>query len=126
VAAHLAHAVGAHLDLLHVVPPSAAPYLPETGTNTVNVEAVLSQGTRLSTVLHDWETTLKGHGFERSSIMVQPGSAPEIILQRTRDDDYDLVIIGSESSPGHFPGSIANTVVRFADQSVLLVRARER
>jgi nucleotide-binding universal stress UspA family protein len=124
VAAQLAQAINARLQLLHVVPPSAAPYLPESGSNTVNVEAVLSQGTRLATVLHDWETTLKAHGFERSSIMVQPGSAPEIILQRTRDDDYDLVIIGSESSPGHFPGSIANTVVRFADQSVLLVRAR--
>jgi nucleotide-binding universal stress UspA family protein len=126
VAAQLAQAVGASLHLLHVAPPSATPYLPESGRNTVNVDAALAQGTRLSSVLHDWETTLKAHGFDRSAIMVQPGSAPEVILQRTREDDYDLVVIGSDSSPGHFPGSVANTVVRFADQSVLLVRARER
>ncbi len=122
----MAKASGASLRLLHVVPPSAAPYLPESGSNTVNVEAALAQGTRLSSMLHEWETMLRAQGFDRSAIMVQPGSAPEVILQRTRDDDYDLVIIGSDSSPGHFPGSIANTVVRFADQSVLLVRARER
>jgi nucleotide-binding universal stress UspA family protein len=126
VAAQLAKASGASLHLLHVVPPSAAPYLPESGSNSVNVEAALAQGTRLSSVLHEWEAMLKAQGFDRSAIKVQPGSAPEVILQRTREDDYDLVIIGSDSSPGHFPGSIANTVVRFADQSVLLVRVRER
>jgi nucleotide-binding universal stress UspA family protein len=126
VAAQLAQAIGANLHLLHVAPPSATPYLPESGSNTVNIDAALTQGTRLSTVLHDWENMLKAHGFDRSAIMVQPGSAPEVILQRTRDDDYDLVVIGSDSSPGHFPGSVANTIVRFADQSVLLVRAREK
>ncbi len=126
VAAQLAQAMGAKLQLLHVAPPSATPYLPESGSNTVNIDAALAQGTRLSSVLHEWEATLTAHGFDRSAIMVQPGSAPEVILQRTREDDYDLVVIGSDSSPGHFPGSIANTVVRFADQSVLLVRARER
>ncbi len=124
--AQLAQALGASLHLLHVAPPSATPYLPESGSNTVNVDAALAQGTRLSSVLHEWEATLKAHGFDRSAIMVQPGSAPEVILQRTRDDDYDLVVIGSDSSPGHFPGSVANTVVRFADQSVLLVRVREK
>ena len=124
VAAQLAQVMGAKLHLLHVAPPSAAPYLPESGSDTVNVEAVLSQGTRLSTMLHEWVNTLQAHGFDRSAIIVQPGSAPEVILQRTRGDDYDLVVVGSESSPGHFPGSIANTVVRFADQSVLLVRAK--
>jgi nucleotide-binding universal stress UspA family protein len=124
VAARMAQAIGARLHLLHVVPPSAAPYLPDSGANTVNVDAVLAQGTRLSTVLHGWESKLNAHGFDRSAIIVQPGSAPEVILQRTREEDYDLVIIGSESSPGHFPGSVANTVVRFADQSVLLIRAQ--
>ena len=124
-AAQFAQALGARLNLLHTVPPSAAPYLAESGSNLINVEAALGQGTRLSTVLHEWESTLKAHGFDRSAIIVQAGSAPEVILQHTREDDYDLVIVGSESSPGHFPGSIANTVVRYADQSVLLIRARE-
>ncbi|MBK8049047.1 MAG: universal stress protein [Anaerolineales bacterium] len=126
VAAQFAQAMGASLRLLHVAPPSAAIYLPESGGDKVNIEAVLQQGTRLSSVIHDWEQRLKAYGFDRSAIMIQPGSAPEVILQHTRDEDYDLVIVGSESSPGHFPGSIANTVVRFADQSVFLVRTRTK
>jgi len=35
-------------------------------------------------------------------------------------------VAGSESTPGHFPSSIANTLVRYVDQSVLLVRTRTR
>lgn len=62
---------------------SAAPYLPESGSNSVNVEAALAQGTRLSSVLHEWEAMLKAQGFDRSAIKVQPVST-EVILQRTR------------------------------------------
>jgi nucleotide-binding universal stress UspA family protein len=126
VAAQMAEAMGAELNLLHVVPPSAAPYLPDSGANTVDVDAVLQQGTRLSTVLREWEAKLNAHGFDRSAIIVQAGSAPELILQHTREGAYDLIVVGSESSPGHFPGSVANTVVRFADHSVLLVRTQAR
>ena len=106
------------------MPPSAAPYLSPESTTTIDVEIALSQGTRLSTMLHEWERKLEAYGFNRSSIILQPGSVPEVILQRVRDGDYDLVVVGSESSPGHFPGSIANTIVRYAEQSVLLVRIR--
>lgn len=126
LAAEFAQAIGAELQLLHVVPPSAAPYLADTGGKAIDVDAVLAQGTRLATVMRDWEAKLKLHGFARSDMLVQPGSAPEVILKQARDSDYDLLIVGSESSPSHFPGSIANTVVRFADQSVLLVRSKTR
>jgi nucleotide-binding universal stress UspA family protein len=74
--------------------------------------------------LHEWERKLEAHGFTRAAITLQPGSVPEVILQHTRDEDYDLVVVGSESSPGHFPGSVANTVVRYVEQSVLLVRVQ--
>ncbi len=124
VGAQFAQVTGAGLDLLHVMPPSAAPYLSPESTTTIDVETALSQGTRLSTMLHEWERKLEAYGFNRSSIILQPGSVPEVILQRARDEDYDLVVVGSESSPGHFPGSIANTIVRYAEQSVLLVRIR--
>ena len=124
VGAQFAQVTGASLDLLHVMPPSAAPYLSPEATPTIDVETALSQGTRLSIMLHEWERKLEAYGFNRSSIILQPGSVPEVILQRARDEDYDLVVVGSESSPGHFPGSIANTIVRYAEQSVLLVRIR--
>jgi nucleotide-binding universal stress UspA family protein len=124
VAAQLAEVLGAELKLLHVMPPSAAPYLGTTPSGAIDVETAVAQGTRLSKVIRQWEKQLRAHGFDRNCIILQPGSAPEVILQQTRDGDYDLIIAGTESSPGHFPGSIANTVVRFAEQSVLLVRAR--
>ena len=124
VGAQFAQALDARLDLLHVMPPSAAPYLSTDSGATMDVEAALTQGTRLSVVLHEWERKLEAHGFSRSSIILQPGSVQEVILQRSRDAGYDLIVVGSESSPGHFPGSIANTIVRYVEQSVLLVRIR--
>lgn len=122
VGAQFAQTLGAKLDLLHVMPPSAAPYLATDPSATMDVDKAIAQGTRLSAKLHEWERRLEAHGFARSAITLQPGSVPEVILQRARDGDYDLVIVGSESSPGHFPGSIANTIVRYVEQSVLLVR----
>ncbi len=124
VGAQFAQAIGADLDLLHVMPPSAAPYLSAEPDLPIDVETVLSQGTRLSSVLHEWERRLQEYGFDRSSIILQAGSVQEAILQRARERDYDVVVVGSESSPGHFPGSIANAIVRYAEQSVLLVRIR--
>lgn len=126
VGAQLAQVMNAKVHLLHVMPPSAAPYLSTGASPTFDVDTALSQGTPLSTMLHEWEHRLEGYGYDRSSIILQPGSVPEVILQRTRDEDYDLVVVGSESSPGHFPSSIANTIVRYADQSVLLVRVRPK
>lgn len=124
VGAQFAQALGAKLDLLHVMPPSAAPYLSTESSATMDVEAAISQGTRLSAMLHEWERKLESYGFNRSSIILQPGSVQEVILQRSRDTGYDLIVVGSESSPGHFPSSIANTVIRYVEQSVLLVRTR--
>jgi nucleotide-binding universal stress UspA family protein len=126
VGAQFAQILGAQLDLLHVMPPSAAPYLSTEPGATMDVEAAIAQGTRLSAMLHKWEDKLEAHGFTRSSIVLQPGSVQEVILQRARDTGYDLVVAGSESTPGHFPSSIANTLVRYVDQSVLLVRTRTR
>lgn len=124
VGAQFAQAVGAKLDLLHVMPASATLYLAAEPDLPIDVETVISQGTRLSSVLHEWERKLQEYGFDRSSIILQSGSVQEMILQQARQKDYDVIVVGSESSPGHFPGSIANAVVRYAEQSVLLVRIR--
>ncbi|BAM01727.1 MULTISPECIES: universal stress protein [Caldilinea] len=124
VGAQFAQAVGAKLDLLHVMPASATLYLAAEPDLPIDVETVISQGTRLSSVLHEWERKLQEYGFDRSSIILQSGSVQEMILQQARQKDYDVIVVGSESSPGHFPGSIANAIVRYAEQSVLLVRIR--
>lgn len=128
VAAQLAQALGAELSLLHVIPPSAASYLSLSdgseagGPSAIAVSDVLSQGTRLSTILRSWIAQLEEHGIGEEAMLLEQGSTPEAILKTAQDGAYDLIIVGSQSSPGHFLGSVANSVVRYAEQSVLLLR----
>jgi nucleotide-binding universal stress UspA family protein len=130
VAGQLAKAIGAELTLLHVVPPMAASYLSPVGSSGVEpsaaipLEEVLAQGTHLSSVLRGWITQLEDQGLNQDVMLVRRGSAPEAILKMAHDGDYDLIVVGSQSGPGHFLGSVANSVVRYAEQSVLVVRMR--
>ena len=43
---------------------------------------------------------------------------------RARMAYYDLICVGSRSSPGHFPGSAANSLVRYAESTVLVVKSK--
>lgn len=126
VAAQLAQATGAELSLLHVIPHSAASYLSATNGDdagaTIALSDVLSQGTRLSTMLKAWIGQLAEHGIGQDAMMLEQGSVPEAILKTAQEGRYDLVIVGTSSTPGHFPRSVANGVVRYAEQSVLLLR----
>jgi nucleotide-binding universal stress UspA family protein len=56
--------------------------------------------------------------------MLERGSAAEAILKTAHDGSYDVIVVGSQSGPGQFLGSVANSVVRYAEQSVLVVRTR--
>ncbi len=122
-----AEGLGAKLDLVHVISPTAANYL-ATNDNSDNsdmaLDQILSQGTHLSNVLQGWITGLAEQGFERSAVHVQRGNMPETALEMAHKGDYDLICVGSRSSAGHFPGSVANSIVRYADGSVLVVRTR--
>ncbi len=57
-------------------------------------------------------------------VFLRSGSVPETILRVAHDGGFDLIVVGSQSGPGHFLGSVANGVVRYAEQSVLIVRTR--
>lgn len=124
VAAELAHALNAELELLHVVPASAASYLAPADVESISLEEVMSQGSRLSSAARGWITSLAAQGYDRDAIIVRRGNVPETILDHVHHNDYDLIITGSQSGAGHFLGSVANAVVRFAEQSVLIVRTR--
>jgi len=129
VAAQLARATGAALNVLHVVPPTAASYLSTLTTEeTVNapipVVQALAQGTHLSTLLQSWIGQLEREGLGQEVLLLERGSAPEVILKTAHDGGYDLIVVGSQSGPGQFLGSVANGVVRYAEQSVLVVRTR--
>jgi nucleotide-binding universal stress UspA family protein len=122
VAAQFASALDADLDLLHIVPPSAASYLATDSDNAIALRSVLTQGTRLSKVAERWVGRLHDQGYSRDVVTIRAGNVPETILEFAQEGDYDLIVVGSQSGPGRFLGSVANAVVRFADQSVLVVR----
>lgn len=129
VAAQLARATDAELTVLHVVPPSAASYLsPQAGDESLStplaLEEVMAQGTHLSNLLHGWSAQLQREGLSQDVLMLERGTVPETILHTAHDGHYDLVIVGSQSGPGHFLGTVANGVVRFAEVPVLVVRTR--
>jgi nucleotide-binding universal stress UspA family protein len=130
VAAQLARAVGAELSILHVVPPSAASYLATLAANDEHADSslavthALSQGTHLSTVLQGWIGQLEREGMGQDALLLERGTPAETILKVAHDGGYDLIVVGSQSGPGKFLGSVANSVVRFAQQSVMVVRTR--
>lgn len=129
VAAQLARAAGAELSVLHVVPQSAASYLsPAQGDDQLPtllaLQEVMEQGTHLSTLLHGWISQLETQGVSQDALMLARGAAPEAILRVAHEGNFDLIVVGSQSGPSHFLGSVANSVVRYAEQSVLVVRTR--
>lgn len=129
VAAQLARATGAELSVLHVVPPSAASYLSSvTGDDLIPsplaLDEVMGQGTHLSALLHGWSTQLEAQGLGQDTLRLERGTVPEAILRTAHDGHFDLIVVGSQSGPGHFLGSVANGVVRYSECSVLVVRTR--
>lgn len=126
VAAQLANATGAHLSVIHVLPTSGAGY-PAATTAEPGVpamEQVMDTDPDLAGVLQTWASRLEQAGIQQDVLQLAQGPAAERILKSARDGDYDLVVVGSQSGPGHFLGSVANSVVRFGESSVLVVRTR--
>lgn len=125
VAAELARAVGAELQVLHVVPPSAAMYLTLPDAIDVPLSEVLEQDTPLARHLGVCIDRLDDRGFGRDVVKVRRGALPDAIFQGAREGAFDLIVVGSQSGPvqnRYFIGSIANRVVKHAHRSVLVVR----
>jgi nucleotide-binding universal stress UspA family protein len=112
------------LEVFHAVPFSSAVRTGSSDAVTIPLDDALAQGSHLSAVTQDWSDRLARQGFPRDIIVIRRGGAPEAILETLNHGTYDLVVVGSQSGPGHFLGSVANAVVRFAGQSVLVVRTR--
>lgn len=121
VAAQFAKKVGATLRLLHVLPPTdpAAPIDQED--NYIELDEALADS-KAGAYLQRSLSILQPLGFEKESIVIRHGSAPNNILQEAQTGHFDMIVVGSQSGPGHFLGSIANHVVRHAEQSVFVVR----
>ena len=121
-AAHLANAVGAPLRLLHVIPPTdvLAEIYPEK--SVIPLSAAMGLSKDHASYLKQSQSTLTSLGFDKEALVIHHGPVAATILQEARTGNFDLIVVGSQSGPGHFVGSIANQVVRHADQSVLVVR----
>lgn len=130
VAAQMAKAYNAELSVLHVIPPAVATYLSPMAFSEVEpatpiaVEDVLAQNTHLSSLLQGWIQQLEAQDIMQDVILLRRGTVPEAILKTAQEGKYDLIVTGSQSGYGHFLGSVANSVVRYAEQSVLVVRTR--
>lgn len=130
VATQLAQAHGAELNLLHVIPPAVATYLSPLAfsevepASPIELEEVLMQNTHLSALIQGWIHQLEAQNILQDVIMLRRGTVPEAILKTAAEGAYDLIVVGSQSGYGHFLGSVANSVVRYAEQSVLVVRTR--
>ncbi len=124
VGAQIAALLRAKLDLVHVISPTTATYLGMGQRSDITVEEALAQGTHLSTVVQGWLDGITAEGFDPSALHLKRGTMPETALEMAHSGDYDLVVVGSRSSAGHFPTSAANNLVRYAEPSVLLVRTR--
>lgn len=125
VGAQLAAVLKAKLYVAHIIAPSAAGYLSAGHGQDLSLTQALAQGTRLSTVLEDWLARLSAEGFDRSVLHLHRGTMPESALDLAHNDNHDLIVVGSRSNPGHFAGSAANSLVRYAESSVLVVRNRD-
>lgn len=124
VAAEIAKQLNAQLDVIHVLPPQTAAYLNQPDKSEITIAPLLAQNTRLSSVIRHWITLLTNQGFSEEHLHLFQGEALHTILETSRAEAYDLVIVGSQSGAGHFLGSVASGVAQFANQSVLIVRTK--
>jgi nucleotide-binding universal stress UspA family protein len=118
----MARALGATLQLLHSVPAPEdtppqmlAPHDPALG-------ALLTQDAQLAKLLQETRSRLQEFGLAPAALQVWQGDALQTILQAAQAGNYDLLVIGSHIDARSFPGSLADSVVRLAPTSVLVVR----
>ncbi len=125
VGAQFAALYGAGLYVAHIIAPSAAGTLAAGQGLDLSLDQALAQGTRLSHVLEEWLERVAAEGFDRSVLHLHRGTMPEGALDLAHSGRHDLIVVGSRSNPGRFTGSAANSLVRYSESSVLLVRTRE-
>lgn len=122
VATRLAQAVGAELQLLHVVGLTAEEYLADSEGVDIPLSAVLERDTPEARYLKACLARLDELGFDHQALKVRCGALPEAIFEEALAGDFDLIVVGSRTRPEYFLGSLADRVVRYAPRSVLVVR----
>jgi nucleotide-binding universal stress UspA family protein len=115
-------ALGAQLELLYVVPaaPSTVPH--ELAPDDLALDLAMAQEKRLAPFLQDMLIRLTNRGQGRDALHIWQGDPLKTILHLAKTGHYDLLVIGSRTDARSFSGSLAESIVRLAPRSVLLVR----
>ncbi len=128
-AAGLARPFDATIDLLHVWQAPAfigAMTLPEVpATEATMVELVKKNAEEVSA---RFASDAAKRGVPVHAARCEPGVPAHTIVEIAKDDDYDLVVIGTHGRTGFshvLMGSVAEVVVRHAECPVLTVRAKK-
>lgn len=120
-AIQVSKALKADLQLLHVLPPTDRRQV-EPAPRSLDI--ALAQDEPRSLFLQDAISLLEREGYSRDALQVWQGDPLKTILHVAQKGQVDLVVVGNQSFGGFFPASVANSVVRFAPKSVMVVRIR--
>lgn len=123
-ALQFAKALGADLQLLHVLPSQADVAPKFLAANDPALQHVLDQDPRLAAFLQTTIATLQGAGIDRSRLQVWRGDPLKTILNLAEKGPHDLIMVGNHSGRNFFQDTMANAVLSYAPTSVLVVRAR--
>lgn len=124
--APLAKAIGASVDLFHVMekPPAALQGL----ENQEDVSRLLRSGSALARSL-EWQRRILADTGVRHGMIVQHGDVAEKISAQCERSDTDLVVVGSQpasgSIVGYLLGDVTRKVVTNIDRPILIVRTTE-
>ena len=119
----LAAAVGATVHVLHVVDEFEAKIVPITGEQEAKREEYVAYGERITGEVAD----VAAEAGVDAVTAVETGIAHTEIKQYARDNDIDLVVIGSRGLGGVeelLLGSTADKVIRLIDVPVTVVYKR--
>jgi nucleotide-binding universal stress UspA family protein len=122
IAFPMARALGATLQLLHSVPTPADTSPKMLASHDPTLGALLAQDAQLAKLLQETRSRLQEFGLAPDALQVWQGDALQTILQAAQAGNHDLLVIGSHIDARSFPGSLADSVVRLAPTSVLVVR----
>jgi nucleotide-binding universal stress UspA family protein len=123
-AIRLAKTLSAELQLLHVLPAEANATPKWLAPDDLSLNMLMAQNTHLSAFLREMLAMLDEVGMNRTALQLWRGDILKTILTVTKRGNYDLILVGDQSSATFFLGSLADSVVRFAPKSVLIVRQR--
>jgi nucleotide-binding universal stress UspA family protein len=126
LAGQIAHAVGAAITLLHVLPQPPAIYarLPRMYETA---DWLLGSKSELGVNLRREKETLESLGVA-TEVRLRRGPVLQEILNEVREGAYDVVVTGSALSHGlrtYVLGDVSREIVNRASCSILVVRSRD-